>query len=191
MFYIKKIDDTLYERIKGKSYKDDCALPLDSLRYLHVLHKDIRGVVHEGEMICNAAIAEALIDIFRKLYGAAYPIAKIHLIDEYNADDELSMMDNNSSCFNYRLISHTNTISNHGLGLAVDINPLYNPYVKEVDGVKIIEPAASEPYLDRNKAFPYKIAHDDICCRLFKEHGFEWGGEWEDRKDYQHFAYRS
>ena len=43
------------------------------------------------------------------------------------------------------------------------------------------------PYLDRDKEFPYKITRDDLCCRLFLEHGFNWGGDWENSKDYQHF----
>lgn len=190
-FYVTKIDDKIFARIKGKSFKDNCTLSVDDLRYLHVLHKDLRGETHEGEIICNAYIAADLLDIFQKLYLANYPIEKIRLVDEYDADDELSMRDNNSSCFNFRFISHTKRISKHGLGLAVDINTLYNPYVKFVDGKRILEPATAEEYLDREKNFPYKITEDDLCYKLFTEHGFEWGGNWGDRKDYQHFEISS
>lgn len=186
-FYVAKINQEIFQRIKGKSYKHDCTLPLDDLRYLHLLHKDINGVTREGEMICNVYIAAALIDIFQKLYEHDYPIEKIRLVDEYDADDEMSMRDNNSSCFNFRFISHTTRISKHGLGLAVDINTLYNPYIKYVDGKRILEPATAEKYLDRTKDFPYKIDKDSLPYKLFKEHGFEWGGDWSDRKDYQHF----
>ena len=28
---------------------------------------------------------------------------------------------------------------------------------------------------------------DDLCFKLFTEAGFEWGGDWTTRKDYQHF----
>ena len=190
-FYVKKIDDEIFARIKGKSFKDDCILPVEDLRYIHVLHKDLDGKTHEGEMICNVYIAYDLLDIFQKLYAANYPIEKIRLVDEYNADDETSMRDNNSSCLNFRFISHTTRVSKHGLGLAVDINTLYNPYVKEVDGKKILEPATAEKYTDRTKNFNYKISHEDLCYKLFKEHGFEWGGDWDDRKDYQHFEIKS
>ena len=138
-------------------------------------------------MICNVYIAYDLIDIFMKLYEAGYPIEKIRLVDEYNADDEISMRDNNSSSFNFRFISHTTKISKHGLGLAVDINTLYNPYIKEVNGKRILEPATAEEYVDRSKDFPYKIDTEDLCYKLFTAHGFEWGGNWENRKDYQHF----
>lgn len=186
-FYVKKIDEEIFARIKGKSFKDDCVLPVEDLRYIHVLHKGFDGKTHEGEMICNVYIACDLLDIFQKLYAAGYPIEKIRLVDEYNADDETSMRDNNSSAFNFRFISHTTRVSKHGLGLAVDINPLYNPYVKEVDGKKILEPATAEEYTDRTKNFNYKISHEDLCFKLFAEHGFEWGGDWKSVKDYQHF----
>lgn len=186
-FTIEPISDEIFARIYGKSFKEDCTLPREDLRYLHVLHVDLEGAVHEGEMIVNYHIAEDVLDILKQLYEAKYPIEKIRLVDEYDADDELSMEDNNSSSFNFRFISHTTRVSKHGLGLAVDINTLYNPYTKVVDGQRIIEPVNGEPYLDRGAEFPYKIDHDDLCFRLFTEHGFEWGGDWEDRKDYQHF----
>ncbi len=160
---------------------------MEDLRYLRLLYKDLKGTTRFGEIVCNVYIVHDLLDIFSRLYMDGYPIEKIRLVDEYGADDEASMSGNNSSCFNFRYISYTNKVSKHGLGMAVDINPLYNPYVKEVDGRLNIEPASAEPYLDRGLAFPCKIDEQDLCCRLFKEHGFIWGGEWEGRKDYQHF----
>lgn len=186
-FYITEITDDIFARMKGKSFKDDCTLPREDLRYLHVLHVDTEGNTHEGEMVVNYHIAEDVLEILKELYEAGYPIERMRLVDEYGADDETSMRDNNSSSFNFRFISHTTRVSKHGLGLAVDINTLYNPYTKVVDGKRIVEPATGEPYLDRDADFPYKITEDDLCCRLFLEHGFEWGGHWSDRKDYQHF----
>ena len=187
-FYAQEIDEKIFARIDGKSYKKNCPLPLDELRYLHVLHKNLSGETLEGELICNVKIARPLTEIFQKLFAANYPIEKIRLIDFYDADDELSMRDNNSSCFNFRYVSFTNRISLHGYGLAVDINPLYNPYIKTVDGKKFIAPDNSADFEDRTKNFPYKIEEGDLCCKLFAEHGFLWGGNcWDDEKDYQHF----
>ena len=188
IFYAQEIDEKIFARIDGKSYKKNCPLPLDELRYLHVLHKNLSGETLEGEMICNVKIARPLTEIFQKLFAANYPIEKMRLIDFYDADDELSMRDNNSSCFNFRYVSFTNRISLHGYGMAVDINPLYNPYIKTVDGKKIIAPDNSAAFEDREKNFPYKITEDDLCCKLFAAHGFLWGGNcWDDEKDYQHF----
>ena len=187
-FSISEINDKIFSRIAGKSFKVSCTVPLSELRYVELLHKDLSGKILRGEMICNVRIADDLLDIFQKLFAASYPIEKVHLIDEYDADDELSMRDNNSSCFNFRFVSFTQRISRHGYGLAVDINPRYNPYIKTVDGKKIIAPDNSAGFEDRTKIFPYKITADDFCCRLFREKNFLWGGDcWSDEKDYQHF----
>lgn len=186
-FYVSEIPDDVFERMQGKSYKADCRVPREELRYVHILHTGFDGETKEGELVVNRAIADDVLDIFEKLYEASYPIEKVRLVDEYDADDEASMSDNNSSSFNYRCISHTNKISKHGLGMAVDINTLYNPYVKTVDGELTIEPAGAGDYVDRDADFPYKIDHDDLCYQLFTEHGFTWGGDWTSCKDYQHF----
>lgn len=186
-FYVSEIPDDIFEKMQGKSYKADCTVPREDLRYVHVLHMGFDGETKEGELVVNKAIADDVCDIFEKLYEADYPIEKIRLIDEYDADDEASMSDNNSSAFNFRFISHTTKISKHGLGMAVDINTLYNPYVKTVDGKRSVEPANAADYVDRSADFPYKIDHDDLCYQLFKEHGFSWGGDWQHSKDYQHF----
>ena len=186
-FYISEIPDDIFEKMQGKSYKADCTVPRDELRYLHVLHMGFDGQTKEGELVVNKAIADDVLAIFEELYQADYPIEKVELVDAYNADDEESMSHNNSSAFNFRFISHTTKISKHGLGMAVDINTLYNPYVKTVDGKLSIEPANATAYVDRSKDFPYKIDHDDLCYKLFTKYGFTWGGDWTHSKDYQHF----
>lgn len=186
-FYIEPIPDDIFEKMQGKSYKENCTVPREKLRYLHILHVGFDNNTHEGELIVNKRIAEDVLDIFKELYKAGYQIEKVRLIDEYNAQDELSMRDNNSSAFNFRYISYSTTLSKHAMGLAVDINTLYNPYIKQVDGRLNIEPANAVQYVDRNRQFPHKIDHQDLCYKLFTKYGFEWGGDWEDSKDYQHF----
>ncbi len=186
-FYIKPIPNDIFEKMQGKSYKENCTVPREELRYLHILHVGFDNNTHEGELIVNKRIAEDVLDIFKELYKAGYQIEKVRLIDEYNAQDELSMRDNNSSAFNFRYISYSTTLSKHAMGLAVDINTLYNPYIKQVDGRLNIEPANAVQYVDRNRQFPHKIDHQDLCYKLFTKYGFEWGGDWEDSKDYQHF----
>lgn len=182
-FVATEIDDEIFQRIEGKSYKEGCKIPLDQLRYIKVLHCDKEQDIYVGELICNIAIAQDIIDILRTLYQAKYPIERMILVDEYGADDNRSMSHNNSSSFNYRVISGTDKLSNHSWGMAIDINPLYNPYVRG----SLIEPRESEPYVDRTKSHPYMIKRDDLCCSEFLKHGFEWGGDWTRSKDYQHF----
>ncbi len=186
-FYAEKISDEIFSRMEGKSFAEGCTTDRDDLRYLHLLYKDLEGNTHEGEMVCNVSIADKLIDIFRQLYENDYPIESMKLIDEYDADDEASMRDNNTSCFNFRVVSGTDKVSKHGYGLAVDLNPFYNPYVHKIEGRELIEPEGSAEYADRSRDFDYKIDEDDLAYKLFTQAGFTWGGSWKNSKDYQHF----
>lgn len=193
-FYCEPLSENLQRYITGVSYpasdgdtSQELAVSYSDLRYLHILHYDFNGESTEGELICNKAIAADLLDIFYELYYNEYQLEKVRLIDEYNGDDTASMEDNNTSCFNYRVVDGTTSLSKHALGLALDINPFYNPYVTYENGNTRISPAGSEEYANRKADFPYKIDEDDLCYKLFIQHGFTWGGNWNSMKDYQHF----
>ncbi len=188
MFYSELITDEILARIQGKSFKENSRIQPEDLRYLRMLYVDIDGRTHIGEMIVNQKIAVDVLEIFRELYRQSYPIERMVLVDEYQADDEQSMSANNTSAFNYRTIENTDTLSLHSLGLAVDVNPLYNPYIYTLkDGTEICSPKPGSRYADRTKDFDYKIDKEDLAYKLFTEHGFTWGGEWDHSKDYQHF----
>lgn len=187
-FYYEPLSEEIIRRIYGISYKEDCPIPYEELRYVSVLHYDFYGSIIFGELICNQSIAQDIVEIFYSLYEAEYPIEKMILIDNYMADDKLSMIDNNTSCFNYRTVEGTDKISKHGLGMAIDINPFYNPYVStNSDGSLYVSPPGSEAYINRNLDFDYKITENDLCYKLFTAHGFKWGGNYKTIKDYQHF----
>ncbi len=211
-FFYQPLTDDVIARITGISYpvsetiapalavsatnivSDEAAGSLavsyDDLRYLGIKYYDFNGEVQVGELICNKGIAQDLVEIFYELYLNEYQIEKVRLIDEYNGDDTASMLDNNTSCFNYRVVDGTSSLSKHAIGCAIDINPFYNPYVvfnKDGSGETYISPKGSEIYADRSQNFPYKIDENDLCYQLFKEHGFTWGGNWNSCKDYQHF----
>ena len=186
-FSQQEITDSIFARIEGKSFKENCTTPRRDLRYLKVLHYNKEGEELEGELICHKDIADDLLAIFRELHRAKYPIERMVLIDEYDADDEASMRANNTSAFNFRPASGMRRLSKHSTGMAIDINPLYNPLVKHREGRTRVYPSTATPYIDRTRDFPYKIVKGDLCYRLFKQHGFSWGGDWRRSKDYQHF----
>ena len=189
-FSIDTISDALFSRMRGLSYPEGCMVDRSDLRHLHIMHFDAEGREHEGELVCNKKIAADLIDIFRQLHAARYPIERVALIDDYGADDEQSMTANNTSCFCFRSVAGSRKQSKHALGLAIDINPLYNPCVRrKSDGSVLVQPAAGKSYTNRKGRFPYKIVEGDLCHRLFLAHGFTWGGSWRSLKDYQHFEH--
>ena len=188
LFYAGELTEDIMLRIQGNSYTENDNITLDELKYVRVLHVGFDGETHIGELIVNEVIADDIISIMKILYENEYPIEKIVLIDQYDADDNLSMEDNNSSAFNYRTIAGTTRLSKHSLGMAVDINPKFNPYIrKDADGNQIVEPANGVEFTERTENFPYKIDSDDLCYKTFVSHGFTWGGDWNSVKDYQHF----
>lgn len=169
--------------MQNKSMPDNASVGYDDLRYLTVFYYDFIGRVKKGELVCNKAIAHDLLCVFRALFSREYPINSIRLIDEFNASDEASMQANNTSCFNYRTIAGSRTLSRHAFGMAIDINPLQNPCVRGSS----VQPATATDYVDRTKDFPHKIDETDFCKQVFESFGFRWGGHWRSVKDYQHF----
>lgn len=186
LFYDTGITREVLARIDGVSYKDN--ISLDELRYVRVLYMGTDGNSHVGELIVNQSIVTDIEDIMQELYWNNYPIEQMVLVDNYNGDDEASMNANNTSAFNCRKVDGSSKMSKHADGLAIDVNPLYNPYCKTMaDGSVKCEPEAGRGYLDRSQEIPYKIDESDLCYQLFVEHGFTWGGSWSGVKDYQHF----
>ena len=149
-FSQQEITDSIFARIEGKSFKENCTTPREDLRYLKVLHYNKEGEELEGELICHKDIADDLLAIFRELHRAKYPIERMVLIDEFDADDEASMRANNTSAFNFRRISGTKALSRHSRGMAIDINPLYNPCIRRRKGKQVVSPDNAAGYTDRN-----------------------------------------
>ncbi|MBQ9274839.1 MAG: M15 family metallopeptidase [Succinivibrio sp.] len=182
------IPEWVWQRMQGKTYKPNDDIGRDDLSYLTVLYHDEAGGIRLGEMVCNRLIAAEVLDIFRQLYEAGYVIGRIQLPDDFDADDERQMSANNTSSFCYRPVAGTKKLSKHALGLAVDLNTLYNPYCKvRTDGTLYAQPATGASYCVRSKATTQRIDEQDLAYKLFTGHGFEWGGHWQSLKDYQHF----
>ena len=189
-FSAAPIPDSVWGGMQGYSYQENPYIGRSDLRYVRVLHYDREGTVRMGELVCNKLIAHKLVEIFRQLYEARYPIQRMVLPDVYGADDERQMRANNSSCFCFRTIAKSGRLSKHARGLAVDLNPLYNPYYKDgANGKRFVQPSTGVPYCDRSKKFPYKIDRNDLAYKLFTKAGFEWGGAWRSCKDFQHFEW--
>ncbi len=188
-FYYVKLNDEIKHRITGISYPeddDDIAISYSDLRYVRIKYCDFEGDVHNGELIVNKKLADDVLEIFHELYKAEYPLASVRLVDDYGqpGDDTLSMEDNNTSAFCYRRVTGSKTLSRHSLGAAIDINPLMNPYI---DGDRVA-PENGTKYVDRSLGLLGIIDHDDLCYKVFKKHGWSWGGDWKGDKDYQHFS---
>lgn len=186
-FYAEEISPSLFERMENKSFSEGCTISIDTLSYVRVLHFGFDGEIHIGELVVNKLIKDDVIDIFKELFDERYPIEQMVLIDDYDADDNESMAANNTSSFNYRMVEGTTNLSKHSYGLAIDINPKYNPYVRTINGETVIVPDNGVEYADRTLENEYYIMKDDVCQKAFAKRGFTWGGDWQTSKDYQHF----
>lgn len=190
--YEIKTAGAVYSRINGRSYRENPDVPLRDLRYLKVLHYNFDHERQVGELIVNRGLVEEVLEIFRSLWDAEYEIGSMHLIDDYwtgdgESSDTASIEANNTSAFCYRPVTGGKRLSNHAYGFAIDINPQQNPYVSYQGGTARWHHENAGAYIDRDTGLPHMITHGDLAFRLFKQHGFTWGGDWNSPKDYQHF----
>ena len=155
---------------------------LENLKLIDVNYYGFDNRLHKGQLVVHKDVVQDIEEIFRFIKESGFPISKVIPISVYDWSDEKSTNDNNTSAFNYRFISGTRVISKHAYGLAIDINPLLNPYIK--NGTSI--PAGC--IYDTTKAGT--ISPGSKLVQEFKSRGWKWGGDWKNLKDYQHFEKR-
>ncbi|WP_156690032.1 M15 family metallopeptidase [Mycobacterium sp. Marseille-P9652] len=169
----------------GASWRPGCPVEPAGLRRVAVDHIGFDGQTHTGELIVAEDLVPQVIEIFGQLYRMRYPIEKIRTPDHYaDADDELSMEDNNTSAFNCRLIPGTSQWSPHAYGRAIDINTMLNPCLYATG---YFEPQNAAAYLDRSRTDPGLLHNGDPAVLAFTDRGWRWGGDWNAPLDYQHF----
>ena len=173
-------------------WKEGCPITLERLRVIKFPYYDFNGIEHKnGEIVVLDVVADYVVNIFKELHSKKFPIYKASPIENYNGSDEKSMADNNSSCFNCREIVGGGLPSIHSYGLAIDINPIQNPYIvihninNKKQGLLKILPVAGYHYLNRTKLKPGMTEH---IINVFAKNGFKiWGGNWDNPIDWQHF----
>jgi hypothetical protein len=180
----ERLPPALRERMKGVSWHRGCPVPLSDLRLLRMPYVGFDGEVHRGVMVVRDRQAGKVLNIFRRLYGARFPIRRMRLVEAYDGSDAASMRANNTSAFNCRTVAGTTRWSEHAYGRAIDINPVQNPYVSG----STVEPAAGRDYLDRSNVRKGMIVRPGPVTRSFATADWGWGGDWRSSKDYQHFS---
>ncbi|MFO0664301.1 MAG: M15 family metallopeptidase [Polyangiaceae bacterium] len=171
-------------RMTGVSWRPECPVSLDDLTLLDVPHYGFDGAIHRGRVVVAKRLSTAFLTAFKAMYVARFRIEKMRLVDEYGADDDASMADNNTSAFNCRKSTGGTSWSQHTYGNAIDINPVQNPYVK---GATVLPPAGA-PFRTRDGSKPGVIVKGDAVVKAFDALGWGWGGRWTSFQDYQHFS---
>jgi hypothetical protein len=150
-----------------------------------------RALHEDGEIVVMDAAAPHVLRILNALRDIRFPIAKASLMDRYEGNDDASMADNNTSAFNDRMITEGDAVSLHAYGLAIDINPVQNPYVVRAGKVLTFHPPAGAEYANRlnNRRWKeFRPGMAEAVIDVFADNGFLiWGGYWDNPIDFQHF----
>ncbi|HEX2427155.1 MAG TPA: M15 family metallopeptidase [Gaiellaceae bacterium] len=181
---VELISPAQAEQMNGVSWRKGCPVSLRDLRLLTVQHWGFDGKVRTGRLIVHEEVSRQLVDVFRELYAAHFPIRRMVPVDAYGGSDFRSIEADNTSAFNCRYVDGTTRWSEHAYGRAIDVNPIENPYVS---GGRTSH-AASRPYLDRARHRPGMAYEGGALVRVFDAIGWGWGGRWTSAQDYQHFS---
>ena len=176
---------------KGGAWHKGCPVGLSDLRVLTVTHRGFDKRNHTGQLIVNKSAARPLASVFQRLYGLHFPIRHMTLVSVYGPRDKWPKDGDTSGSFECRQAvpspcsggTGTGSWSNHAYGLAVDINPVENPYV----GCGMSRDPKAQAYRDRSRHRPGMIT--PRVREAFASIGWEWAGSWAgNTKDYMHFS---
>lgn len=182
---VERIDAELREKMTGVSWHAGCPVPIRQLRMLTLDYWGFDREVHRGRVIARRRQAEPVLGVFHAIFDARFEIRRVRMIEPYGADDGLLGRKNVTSGFNCRLATGSlSAWSQHAYGLAIDINPVQNPYVNG----DVVVPARGRRFLDRSLDKPGMIHADDVVVQAFADIGWEWGGDWTSIVDYMHFS---
>lgn len=176
-------------------WKPSCPVSLDRLNVVHFSYHTFKGeICHAGQIVVMDAAAPHVANIFRHLFLMRFPIHSAKPIEHFDGSDDASMAANNTSAFNYRKIAieGNDAVSIHSYGLAVDVNPVQNPYAGHFSkhpakdcGQMEVWPTEGLEYMNRGNQRPGMV---EEIVDTFAHNGFkDWGGSWNDLLDYHHF----
>jgi len=191
-FSVRTITPLHLRELQRWDWHTGCPTPPDSLREVLLLHRTFSGDTIKGLLIVHQRIARPVAKLFRTLLAQGFEINSVQPMWKFRGNDSLSMAANNSSGFSCRQrAGDASKVSLHAHGLAIDINPLQNPFVdnRKKHPSHRIAPLAGADYLDRSTPGPGKILRHDSTWWSFRRAGFRWGGTWTKVQDYQHFEW--
>ncbi|MGH1506491.1 MAG: M15 family metallopeptidase [Acidimicrobiales bacterium] len=173
------------EPLERSTWEEGCPVEPADLRYLTMSFWGFDGAVHTGEMIVHADAARGIVDVFEALFEARFPIEEMRVVTPADLDAPPTGDGNNTSAFVCRAVTGGTSFSQHAYGLAVDVNPFLNPYLRG----DLVLPELSTAYLDRERGLPGMIEPGSVAVEAFAAMGWSWGGDWESLKDWQHFSH--
>ena len=166
------------------TWQPSCPVASGDLRYLTMSFWGFDGRAHTGEMIVNTRVATAVTRVFGHLYDARFPLEEMRVTAAAELTAAPTGDGNNTTAFVCRSAVRQTRWSAHAYGLAIDVNPFCNPYIKG----NLVLPELASSYVDRANVRPGMILAGDVVVRSFADIGWPWGGNWKSLKDIQHFS---
>ena len=170
--------------LKRSTWTNECPVGVNELRYVQMTFWGFDGLAHRGELILNAAVVDDVVDVFRTLFEARFPIEEMRIVTQADVDAPPTGDGNNTTSFVCRAVVGGSRFSEHAFGLAVDVNPFQNPYLRG----EVLLPELSTAYLDRSELRSGMIVEGGVVVEAFDAIGWGWGGRWQSLDDYHHFA---
>jgi hypothetical protein len=168
----------------GQSWSEACPVGLADLRYLTVSFIGFDDRPHTGELVVATSVADAVVEVFRRLFDERFPIEEMRLITTADLEAPPTGDGNNTAAYVCRAARGQTRWSEHARGLAVDINPFHNPLVRG----DLVIPELASAYADRSDVRPGMHLAGGPAVRAFADAGWVWGGTWRSSKDYMHFS---
>jgi hypothetical protein len=188
----KPLPPKVFSEVKARYWHEGCPTPLSDLRLLTVNYWGFDNRTHHGQLVVNKAAAGPLAKAFGQLYKLRFAIRHMRLADMYGPPKGRPKDGDITGSFSCRKAvpspcngnaSGTHW-SNHAYGLALDLNPVENPYV----GCGMTRDKTALSYLDRSNMRKGMVT--PAVIRAFASVGWGWGGSWTgETKDYMHFSY--
>lgn len=170
--------------IDRSTWAAGCPVAADELSWVRLTFRGFDGARHTGELLVNSAVDDDLVQVFHDLWDADFPLEQMTVTTVAERDAEPTGDGNGTGAFNCRATTGGTSYSQHAYGLAIDLNPFQNPYLKG----DLVLPELASSYLDRGDLRPGMISADGPVVRAFARIGWGWGGGWNTLKDYQHFS---
>jgi hypothetical protein len=169
------------------SWRAGCPVAPAQLRRVRLTYWGFDGRAHTGALVVNVSAVGDVVRVFRRLYRARFPIRRLRPVDAYRGVDERSLAADNTAAFNcrYAIAPGPKRWSAHAYGLAIDVDPVENPYVESGGRV---HPRAGRAYLNRKRIRPGMAYRGGVLVSAFAAVGWQWGGRWTGAPDYQHFS---
>lgn len=167
----------------GNSWQRGCPVKPKKLRAIDINFIHYNGTVQRGRIIVAKVAVKATRAALVAAYAADFRFNSMIPVQAFNSSDNKSMRADNTSAFSCRKLPGTRRWSAHALGQAVDINPRRNPHVFPH---KLL-PANAKNYVARQPRQPGMLYRNSAITKVFKAHGWTWGGSYRN-KDYQHYS---